>query len=296
MPTLKEVLADKAKYQDSLLWKFDDTTSVTLGQLRQLSDEKQAQLSKQETDMLKRQTELDAADRKLKDSQIQTANVFTSLNSAMEAIKAGRLNDPAVTSLFGNNGVPGVGPTGPADPFAELSRLESDSLMGPLVKVLKVVNDRAQKAEQAVANNIKVQQTMATHYLNGTLEDRYDRLVPADKQDKITLEALIRDAVAHNELRTDSTPDIRKAYIRATAADTQAEHDKQVAEAAIKKYQEEHPDSNNAINVPPTSSFFGLDVHNRGGDAAKPFKNLDEAFAAAAKDKDIWSSVDQMKN
>jgi hypothetical protein len=295
MPSLKEVLADKAKYGDNLVWKFDDTTSVTLGQLRQLSDEKQSALSKQETDNLKRQTELDAADRQLKKSQVETATVYTSLQSAMEAIKAGRLNDPAVTQLFGNAGIPGGGSTG-TDPFAELSRLESDSLMGPLVKVLKVVNDRAQKAEQAVANNIKVQQTMATHYLNGTLEDRYDRIVPADKQEKITLELLIRDAVAHNEMRSDSTPDIRKAYIRATAADTSAAHDSEVAAAAIKKYQEEHPASTDAINVPASSSFFGLDVHNRTGAAPKPFKSLDEAFAAAAQDKDIWSSVDQMKN
>jgi hypothetical protein len=295
-PTLKEILADKAKYQDGISWQLENGVSLTLGQLRQMSAEDQSALSKREKDIEAARGALALEEKKLKDGQIQTANVYQTLNSAMEAIKSGRLNDPAVTSLFGNGGVPGVGPTGPTDPFAELSRLEGDTLLGPVVKLLKVVNDRAQKAEQAVANNIKVQQTMATHYLNGTLEDRYDRIVPADKQDKITLELLIRDAVNHNEMRSDSTPDIRKAYLRATEHETQAVRDAKIAADAIAKYKADNPDSNNAINVPPSSSFYGLDVHNRSGAAPQPFKNLDEAFAAAGKDPDIWRQVDGQTN
>lgn len=289
MPTLKEVLTDKAKYGDNLVWKFDDTTSVTLGQLRQLSDEKQSQLSKQETDLAAKQAAIDSDAKKLKDSQIQTATVFTELTQAIEAIKSGRFQDPTVQKFFGGANIPGVAPI-VTDPFAELSRLESDTLLGPVVKVMRSVSEQAKKAQDAVANNVEIQKRMATNYLNGVLEDRYDRLVPVDKQDKITLEMLIRDAVTHGEMKSDSTPDIRKAYLRATAADTQATHDAKVAQDAINKYKEEHPD-NNAINV-PLGTNFGLDVHNRSGNAVQPFKSLDAAFEAAAKDKDIWSQVD----
>lgn len=289
MPTLKDVLADKAKYGDNLAWQLENGVSVTLGQLRQMSDERQLALTNQEKEIERRNGEIALAERKLKEGQVQTADLYAKMNQAMEAIKSGRLTDPLVAQLFGS--ISGVTPPN-ADPFAELSRLETDTLMGPLVKMLKQVNERASKAEQAVAENVKVQQRMATSYINGTLEDRYDRLVPADKQDKITLEALIKDAVNHNELRSDNTPDIRKAYQRATAAETQAERDKKIAADAIEAYKKEHPEAD-GINVPPSSSFFGLDVHNRSGQAVQPYKNLDEAFAAAAKDKDIWSQVDR---
>src|SRR5207248_11577838 len=41
-------------------------------------------------------------------------------------------------------------------------------------------------------SNIEVQKKMAASYVNGALEDRYERVVPADKQDKFTLETLIK--------------------------------------------------------------------------------------------------------
>jgi hypothetical protein len=294
MPTLKEVLADKAKYQDNLAWQLENGVSVTLGQLRQLSTEAQTEISKREQAIEASRAAIATEEAKLKKSQLDTANVYTTLSQAVEAVKAGRYDDPALKQIFGNN--PVVTPNGTVnqpDPYAELARLEGDTLLGPVVKYLKQVNERATKAEQAVANNLKIQENMATSYINGTLEDRYDRLVPIEKQDKITLESLIRDAVQNKEFRSDNTPDIRRAYKRATAVETQASHDAEVAAAAVKKYQEEHP-AGEGINVPSPSNIFGLDVHNKSGSAPKPFASLDEAFKAAAADKDIWSQVDQI--
>jgi len=55
------------------------------------------------------------------------------------------------------------------------------------------------------------------------------------------------------------------------------------------------PAPSGEIFVPtPASGGFGLDVHNRTGKAPQAFKSLDDAFAAASKDKDIWSNVDSI--
>jgi len=298
MPTLKEVLADKVKYPDNLVWNLEGGTAVTLAQLRGLSDESQSAITKREADLVKAQQAIDARQAELNKAQLTTANLYTGLQAAKDAIANGKFDTlpPEVKALFGNSAPAGSG-NGNSDPFAALSRLENDTLLGPVVTYIKQVNAEAKKAQEAVAANVEVQKKMATNYMNGVLEDRYDRIVPGDKQDKFPLEALIRDAVAHNEWSSDSTPNIRAAYKRATAGDTQAAHDAEVAAAAVKKFQEEQAANgggpgNGGIFVPPGTSF-GLDVHNRSGAAPKAFKNLDEAFAAAANDKDIWANVDQ---
>ena len=135
---------------------------------------------------------------------------------------------------------------------------------------------------------------MASNYLNGVLEDRYDRIVPADKQDKITIKSLIESAVAAQQFSSDGTPNIRWAYKNATAGDDAAAREAAIRADERKKVQAEvggkGPDGNQIFV--PTPQNFGLDVHNRTGAAPKPFKSLDEAFAAAEKDTSIWSAVD----
>src|SRR2546430_2230122 len=165
-----------------------------------------------------------------------------------------------------------------------------------LAQVVKAVHSEAQKAQKAVADNIEVQKKMAASYVNGALEDRYEKIVPADKQEKLTLESLIKEAVRLNAWSSDTVPNIKAAYKSLTAGDDAA-----AREAAIRKDEREKvlaevggrsPDGNSQIFV-PTPQNFGLDVHNRTGAAPKPFKSLDDAFAAAAADKEIWANVDK---
>jgi hypothetical protein len=298
MPTLKEVLADKSKYPDNLVWNLEGGTAVTLAQLRGLSDESQNAITKREADLVKAQQAIDAKQSELNKAQLNTATLYTGLQQAKEAIANGKFDSlpPEIKALFGNSAPAGSG-NGNNDPFAALSRLENDTLLGPVVQYIKKVSDDARKAQEAVAANVEVQKKMATNYMNGVLEDRYDRIVPADKQEKFPLSTLIQEAVKSNQWASDSTPNIRAAYKSLTAGDTQAAHDAEVAAAAVKKYQEDHPvnagGGGSDIFVPTPGGNFGLDVHNRSGAAPKPFKNLDEAFAAAANDKDIWANVDK---
>jgi len=300
VPTLKEVLADKVQYGDNLAWTLGNGVTVTLAQLRSLDAESQSAITKREADATKRQQEIDAKDAELKRAQANTANLFVNLQKAQQAIADGKFDTlpPEVKALFGTNTPVGSNSNNNNnDPFSVLSRLENDSLLGPVVQAIKAVAAGNKKAEEAVAANIEVQKKMATNYMNGVLEDRYDRLVPADKQDKFPISKLIEEAVRINAWSSDTVPNIRAAYKNLTSGDTQAAHDAEVAAAAVRKYQEENatrgggsPSSDIFL---PQASNFGLDVHNRSGAAPKPFKNLDEAFAAAANDKDIWSNVDK---
>jgi hypothetical protein len=291
MPTLKEVLADKAKYADNLSWDMGGGSVVTLGQLRELSAHDQNVLSRREQEVAARDAELKAA-------QITTANLYTTVQAAQEAIKAGRMDDPAVKTLFGNTPVPGSNNNN-NDPFAALSRLESDTLIGPVISVIKQIKADALKAQADAAQVIDIQKNMATAYLNDTLEERYDRIVPADKQDKITLEALIQNAVQNKHFTRANVPDIKKAYRNLTAADTQAAREAEIREDERKKVRAELDKAGQGggasdIFIGRGANTFGLDVHNRGGDAPKAYKNLDEAFAAAEKDPSIWSQVDKL--
>src|SRR5438876_5976140 len=197
MATLKDVLADKTKYPDNLVWNLGDGTPVTLAQLRGLSDESQAAITKAEKAIEDRRKEMEAKDVELKKAQTNTANLFVNLQTALQAIKDGKFDTlaPEVKALFGNQAPTGSNGNNNNDPFAALSRLEQDTLLGPLVQVVKAVHTEAQKAQKAVADNIEVQKKMAASYVNGALEDRYERVVPADKQDKFTLETLIKKAV-----------------------------------------------------------------------------------------------------
>lgn len=295
MPTLKEVLADKTNYQDNLAWNLGNNMTVTLGQLRALSAEDQSAITKAEAKLAEDRRAFESQQAELKKAQVNTGNLYTTMQTALAALKSGNMNDPAVKALF-PDALPPVGNNGnnSNDPFAALARLEGDTLIGPLVNVVKLVNAEAKKAQDAVAQNLEVQKKMASNYLNGVLEDRYDRIVPTDKQDKITMKLLIESAVANGQFSSDGTPNIRWAYKNATAGDDAAAREAAIRADERKKVQAEvggRGTDGQQIFV-PTPQNFGLDVHNRTGAAPKPFKSLDEAFAAAEKDSSIWSAVD----
>mgnify|MGYP001197157291 CR=1 FL=1 len=293
MSTLKEILKDKAQYQDNLAWQLGNGITVTLGQLRSLSADDQKSITDKEKELLEREGIVNKA-------QQNTAQLFANMNNALEDIKAGRLDTPVVKQLFGDAKVPGSTGRGSSDPYEALSALEQDSLLGPVVRALKSTHEEAKKAQDAVAQNIQLQRTMATNYLNGVLEDRYDRYVPANKQDKLPLSALIQEAVRLNAFSSDSVPDIRRAYKSLTSGEDAADREKQIRDDERKKVIAEQVSSGQRgtgsdIFVPQPQSF-GLDVHNRGGNAPKAFKNLDEAFVAAGKDPDIWNQIDQISH
>lgn len=298
MPTLKEVLDDKVNFADNVAFTLASGVQTTLGALRGLATERQTAISKREEELTTQSTTLKTQQEELRRAQVNTANAFTLIQKATEAMKAGNYNDPSIKQLMGDNIIrmPNGGGNQDNDPFEALTRLESDALLAPLVQVLKRVNTESKKAQDAVAANVEVQKKMATNYLNGVLEDRYDRVIPADKQEKFPLDKLIQEAVSRQQFRSDSTPDIKAAYKSLTAGDDAKAKEDQIRADERKKVQAELEagtgrSSNGEIFV-PTPQSFGLDVHNRGGNAPKPFASLDAAFAAAEKDPDMWRTAE----
>lgn len=294
--TLKEILADKAAFPDNLVWNMGTGSTVTLGELRGLSVNQQTELSKKEADIATAQAAVGNSKKELEAAQLNTANLYTNLQTALGAIKEGKFDSlaPEIKNLFGNVDLSNKGGgRGGNDPFADLNRLDNDTLLGPVVQAIKASNERARLAQEAVDKTTKVQQQMATNYINGVLEDRYDRLVPLEKQEKLPLNTLIQAAVKANQFSADSTPNIKWAYKELTSSDTASQREADIRADERKKMKDEQAagGGGTGIHVPPPTTF-GLDVHNRTGAAPKAFASLDEAFAAAAKDKDIWSQVD----
>jgi len=311
MPTLKEVLADRQTYADGLVWQLGNGVSVTLGQLRSLDGDRQSAITTAEQKLATDRAALDTSLAEHKRAQTNAANLYSTLNQAVEAIRVGRYDDPAVKQLLGNTPViaPNGTPAGTPDPFAALAALERDSLLGPVVTAIKAISEQARKANDAVNGNLTVQKKMAENYMNGVLEDRYDRLVPTDKQTKYSLENLIIHAVKANQFYSDTTPNIRWAYKELSAAETKEAEKAQITTAAedallktlgITREQYAARQAAGAAGEQPREIFiptpqtFGLDVHNRSGAAPKPFKSLDAAFEAAERDPEIWRQVDQL--
>lgn len=294
--TLKEILADKAAFADNVVWNLGNGSAVTLGELRELSTRQQTELSKKEEAIATAQASLNSSKTELEKAQLNTASLYTNLQLAVKAVQEGKFDSlpPEVKSLFGNVAPSGGNNNHGNDPFADLSRLENDTLLGPVVQALKASREEARKAQQAADATTEVQKKMATNYINGVLEDRYDRLVPLEKQEKLPLNTLIQTAVRANQYSNDSTPNIKWALRELTSGDTAAEREAAIRADERKKAKEEmsaNGGGGNGIHVPPPTTF-GLDVHNRSGAAPKAYASLNEAFEAAAKDKDIWSQVD----
>lgn len=296
MPTLKEVLDDKAGYADNIAFTLASGVQTTLGQLRTMRTEDQSAISKREEALASQTALITTQQEELRRAQVNTAAAFSLITEATEQITAGNYNHPSVKKLMGDKTItlPNNNGNNNNDPFAALSRMESDALMGPVVAVLRQVDSDNKKAQRAVADNLEVQKQMATNYLNGVLEDRYDRLIPADKQEKFPLDTLIRKAVENKQFRSDSTPDIRAAFRSLTAGDDAAARETQIRADERKKVTDELQSGGRGSGeiFTPAPNSFGLDVHNRSGKAVTPYKSLDDAFAAAAKDKDIWAAVD----
>src|SRR6266403_3329432 len=136
MPTLKEVLADKANFQDNLAWNPGNNLTGTLGQLRALSAEDQGAITKAEAKLAEDRRAFEAQQVELKKAQVNTGNLYTTMQSALAALKSGNMNDPSVKALFGDAAVPNLNGNRDNEPFAALSRLESDTLLWPVVQVI----------------------------------------------------------------------------------------------------------------------------------------------------------------
>lgn len=294
MATLKEILKDKAQYADNVVFNFPGGASATLGELREMSSAEQTRLSKAEADANTAKAKYEHDTQQLFAAQNNTANLFTKVQAAVEAIKKGDMsvfaNDREMQAIFGEM----TGNTAarqPDDPFAALSRLENDNILGPVVKANKVLLDRLNQKDNEFKALLDTTRKMGERYVNDRLTDIYEKVVPEAAQAKLPLESLIQHAIRNNLLTGSSLPDVKKAYRELTAGDTAAANEVKIREDERKKVMDEINAKNIGILTPSSSGGGGrLGLEVTTGGKSSSYANLEEALAAAAKDPEIWST------
>ena len=281
MATLKEVLADKANFADNVVIEVGGV-KTTLGELRAVDAAKVAAISAKEQQIADQQAKLERSLAELTAAQTSVAQTFAEVQRQREEL--------AKAAQGGN----GSGNSQP-DPFAAL---EKDSVLGPAFSHIKQQNTQllAKLAEEA-KNREQLQQglnKMVEVYLSDRLTETYRATVPADKQGQgeLKLENLIRLAKEKGYNTPGGYVDIARAYSDLTANDTLAAKVKAAEEAGYKKALEEAAARGIVVQAPSGMASgapsFGLGGNSVSGNDNKPFKNLDEAFAAAAKDAELW--------
>lgn len=280
MPTpLKQILDDKTQFADNLAVTLAGGQTVTLGDLRGLTQEQQTNVSKQEQAIRAREQKLQADLATLQKAQNETANLYKEVSEQRE--RQGRTNETKV------------------DP---LESMMADPVLGPLAKEIRaqaeVVEQIQSKQLRAIATSIS---QMAQAYMDDRVSDVYERTVPLDQRGQFTLESLLQASNEGKITTRTGIPDIARVYReRTTKPMTQAEIDLQIKAAREEGLKAGEEKAMGRIQVPrPTFNPTG------GPREASEFKPknlssvsgaLDEAFAAAAKDVDIWKGVDQLAN
>ena len=270
---LKDILADSKQFADSVVVNVNNQP-FTLGALRTLTAAQQKALSDREKAAQDKEAQLAKQLEELNAARVTTANLYADIVKREEALKA-------------------AGPAAAAHAEPDpLERLESDNILGPLVKSFRA---KTGTLEQQLANQTKVNEQllegikrMGESYLTDRLTDIYERTVPEANRSKISLESLIQHALTNKYNTKAGYADISRSYKELTAAETQAASEATLREK-IEKVVREKLLAEGIIVRPPTGMGGGLpSMEGPANVRGQAFASLDKAFEAAAKDADLW--------
>jgi hypothetical protein len=273
MDWLKEVI-DNKELKDDYVVTLAGGKTVQLGEIRNLTKASQKLLTDREANLAAQEAQLKKNLETLQLAQAETAKLYAELNQQ----KTNKGNDDNKGQL---------------DP---LDSLVNDAILGPLAKAYKnqqvIIDELKVKALQPL---VKAQQDMAAIYVQDRIEDLYDRTVPDKLKATVSLESILKVANDNNLRNKYGVPDIRAAYRQmSTKALTQEDIDAQLKAAREEGKKEAMEAARLRVPRPGIGSVSG-----RPESSFKPTKltsvsdALGEALAAAAKDADIWSAVDQ---
>ena|ERR1700733_14625972 len=268
---LRDILKDSKQFGDNMVITLANGQAYNLGMLRTLTTEQQNALSTKEAALVAKEAELTKKFDELKAAQATTAQTYADAQKQLDEIK----------SLRATPGATGSQP----DP---LSALENDNILGPFVKYTKALESQVKAAEKKSEDITKALQAMSQSYLNDRLTDTYARVVPQDKRDKITVEALITQGLQKGYKTLGGYVDIERAYADIAAPDNLEAAKKAADEAGYKRAMEEMQSKGIIIQAPTGGPTGQVGVPFASTREASPFKSLDEAINAAAKDVNIW--------
>jgi len=267
---LKDILKDAKQFPDNHVLTLGNGQTYTLGMLRSLDADSQKQLSAREAEIATKASALEAKFKELSAAQATTAQLYAEAQKQLEEAKGLKAASAAAA---------------PADD--PLARLENDNILGPLVKYNKALEAKLKETQTQFSQVLDGVKKMGEAYVNDRLMDAYGRVVPQDKRDKVTIEALIQAGLAKGYKTSSGYVDIERAYADIAAPDNLAAATKAADEAGYKRAMEEMQAKGIVVHAPTggmSSNLIGVP----GTHEPSPFKTMDEAFAAAAKDTNLW--------
>jgi len=281
MASLKDILANEKEFADTVAFTLSNGLQTTLGELRNLSKSQVKALSDREAGINAKQAELERNFTELKAAQVKTAELY----AAVEAEKAKLANNLNTNSNSNSN-------TNVNDP---LSTLENDAILGPVVKYMRSSNEKLQaelKAKQDLIDKvIEGNKQLATSYLNDRLTEQYESTVPEAKRKDLSIEQLIKYGMDNNYKTRSGYVDIKRAYADLTVGERTEEVKKSGYDEGYKKAMEEIAAKGIVVQRPGSGGNGTMgDIMPGANREPSPFKNLDEAFNAAAKDAQLWTN------
>src|SRR6185437_10766430 len=251
--TLKEMLADKTKFDDTVEIPLADGGKITFGEMRALHAESVAEQHKAQ----QKQQELDTL-------ASEVTRVYGSLQERLAA-------------------APAAAPAGSGTTTADdYSRYENDEILGPLFKKLTAAEkkvaaletDRITKLEQAL-------QFGTRRLLNRELRQEFDAI--PDRFADVDLKTVIEYAGKNRVLDEDGVPDVRRAYNDMTSQRQVEAREKAAYERGL---QEARAQGAAGMTPRPNSGAVGAVP------GSKSYGSLEEAFDAIHGDQDLMNRLD----
>jgi hypothetical protein len=274
---LKDIFANEKEFADSVVISLSNGITATLGEFRGLTKAQQKALSDREAAINAKQAELDKNVTDLKAAQIKTAELYAQVEQ-----------EKAKLVTQGNTNTN----TNVNDPLATL---ENDVILGPVVKYMRSSNEKLQaelKAKDELINKvIEGNKQLATSYLNDRLTEQYESTVPEAKRSELSIEKLIQHGMAQGYKTKSGYVDIKKSYADLTVNERTEEVKKSGYDEGYKKALEEMAAKGIVVQRPGSGGNGTMgDIMPGANREPSPFKNLDEAFNAAAKDANLWTN------
>lgn len=262
-----KLFADRNALADDTVVKLGDA-EVTIGDLRAYDEARGGELA---AELKRQQDQLKTDQAKLNAASENVAKLYIELEAARKQLPTGT---PATTAV--------------TDPYANY---ESDQVFGPLVKALRSEQSSHKSALEALTANVdkiaKSVAAMGTTYMGDKAARDFADLMAKDdpvRPKDLSLDSLYRTAMERRILDSNNLPDIKRTYNELTR---DARHAHELEQARADERAKVAREAAEGAMLPrPGTGPFG--PRPATGEAPK---NLNDAFAKASNDRELWQQV-----
>jgi hypothetical protein len=259
----KKIFANRDKYPDTMKFTLGDGAEVSLADLREYDASVGGDLRKE---LDRQRLELDADRTKVTEAGNRVAQMYVDLEAQRRAL-------PVAT-------------TPNADPLAKYAE---DEVFRPVVQHMRQIEEGYKGELKSVTEKLdqvvrSISQMGAT-YMGDKALNEFSSLPANDpvRPPNLTLDSLYKYAVEQGVYDRNKLPDLREAYNKLTS---DARHKHEITAAEQRGREAERQDrAENAMLPRPNGGMPALP------EGFKPPINMQDAFARAATDKDLWKQI-----